>query len=648
MNLIRVIPISGSKLLEELSYFTSADAPVGSVVSVPVRSKNIHAVVVATSPAEEAKIDIKNSPFQIRKLNKVKAEIFFPRQFMESCELLAQYYASTTGAIIKTLTSESVLSHIGSIAPAMPLQASFISGSPSPSDTYAVQGDDGDRMSTWRSIIRQEFAKKKSAVIYVPTTEDVKQIFASLQKGIEGYIFQLHGSLNEKKIIETWTAIHETEHPVIIIATGSFALLPRGDIESVIIERENGRGWITQKNPYIDIRHALEFIARRQGQTVYRADSMLRTETLYRLDNHEISEGSPFKWRSISDAQDTIVDMRNKDAKPISPDQDKEEEVVERKGFHVLSLELEELIQRNSDENTHLFILTGRRGLAPTTVCDDCEQIVACQKCNSPVVLHTHKETGRNFFMCHKCGSRRSANETCKNCGSWRLTPLGIGIERVADEIKNKFPKPDIIRIDSDSTKTDKQIADAMERFRSKPGSILLGTEMALPYISEKIEYTAVASLDSLFALPDYRIEEKIMYTLVRLRALTVRTILLQTRRPDEKVFEFALKGNLSDSYKNTLSERKRFAYPPFFLLLKIGITGNKDKIANEMARIQELLSPHEISIFPAFTTAERGNSTIHGLVKIEPHSWPDETIIAKIKSLPPSIQIKINPESIL
>jgi len=638
MYIITVIPLSRSKISDTLSYFTTSEVPVGAIVSVPLRSKSIHAIIIESRPAEDIKSEIKKAPYEIRKLGKVKASAFFPLSFLDSCRLLADYYATTTGSIIDALVADILLINAHKITPPLVNVTQLPSTSPSSSrkraDGYAIQGDTIDRHSSWRSLIRQTFAHKHSIAFYTPTIEDAKSLCSALEKGIEEYIFILHTSLTPKKIIETWSRIAESTHPVVIIATGSFLLLPRSDIETVIIEHENSRGWITQKAPYLDIRHALEICHRAERRTVYLSDSLLRTETLHRLSEHDIYEGSPFKWRSVSTANDTLVDMKvYKSAE---------------NNFRVISPELETLIRHNQEGNTHLFILTLRRGTSPSTVCSDCETIVTCHTCSAPVVLHTSKETGKNFFMCHTCGERRSAAEMCSICGGWRLTPLGIGIERVEEEIRIRFPKIDIFKIDADTTTTGEKIHETMKMFLARPGSILLGTEMTLTYLPEKIDHIAIASIDSLFALPDFRIQEKIMYTLVRLRSIATRSIIVQTRRVGEKVFEYGLKGNLSDFYRTILEERHQFTYPPFGTLIKISIEGKKDAIAKEMATIQTIIEPHHIDIFPAFTASIRGNSVIHGLIKLVSHTWPNVTLVQKLRSLSPSIKVKINPETLL
>jgi primosomal protein N' (replication factor Y) (superfamily II helicase) len=630
MNIITVIPLSRSKVSQTLSYFTATEVPVGAVVTVPLRSKSIHAIVTKVQPASDLKVEIKRASFEIKKLTKVNTTHFFPAPFVQSALLLADYYATTVGAIIDSLIADTLLESLGKLKePKLPELSGKMAD-----ETYVIQGDDSDRVSSWRSLIRQEFARKKSLVMYVPTIEDGEFFKEALSKGVEDYIFFLNAGLPKKKMAELWQKIAKAEHPILIIATSTFSLLPRSDIEIVILERENARGWISQKAPYIDGRHALETIIRKQKQTLYVADSILRTETLHRLDSHEIAEASPFKWRSISSAKDVLVDMR--------------EYKASEKNFRIISPEIEQLIERNHEDNTHLFILAVRRGLSSTTVCDDCETIVTCKNCSAPVVLHTSKESGRNFFMCHKCGERRSAEEMCINCGSWRLTPLGIGIDRVAEELRSKFPKTDVYQIDADTTKTEADIARALDSFYSKPGTILLGTETALLHLREKIEHVAVASLDSLFTLPDFRIQEKIMYMLVRMRNLAVRTILVQTRKPEEKVFEYGLKGNLSDFYRTTLDERKQFNYPPYSVLIKITLEGDKQKIAEEMATVQTAVHPHEIDIFPAFTSTVRGKSVIHGLIKVSRDMWPDHSLIARLRELPPNVKVKVQAESLL
>jgi primosomal protein N' (replication factor Y) len=250
--------------------------------------------------------------------------------------------------------------------------------------------------------------------------------------------------------------------------------------------------------------------------------------------------------------------------------------------------------------------------------------------------------------MCHHCGTRRSADEYCKICGSWKLGVVGIGIDLVIEKIKAQFPDTTIFKIDGDTATANKNIKKTIEKFQSQPGSILIGTEMMLNYIHEKVENAAIISLDSLFALPDFRIQEKILHMIIEMRALTSKSFVVQTRKSDEKVFEYGLKGNMTDFYKSTIEERKKFNYPPFTTLIKITLEGKKDLIVKEMEGVQNILDPFEVEVFPAFTHTVRGNYVLHGLIRLPHDKWPLDDLLSKLRNLSPAVMIKVDPETLL
>lgn len=635
MTIIEVIPISRGIGTDTLSYFTSKDVPLGAIVDVPLRKKMVHGIVISVRKAEDMKSEIKNAGFALKKIEKIKSVSFFSKAFMEMVQEVAEYYATSVGAVIDTLVPEYILKNTSKLNKPESEEISKIENK-SLKEKYAVQGDDEERYGTWKSLIRQEFAKKRSVLFITPTIEDAEHSFEMLEKGIEGYAFILNGSLTPKKIVETWNMIMKEDHPVVVVATGGFLSLPRADIETIIIERESSKSYKIPRRPFLDIRHVAEVLAEKKGIKIFLADNFLRVETLWREKEGMIVQASPFKFRSLSTASDTLIDMKTHKTPNAS--------------FKILSEEVEKLITRTKDESEHMIILATRRGVAPTTVCGDCQNIVVCNNCSSPVVLHTLGE--KTFFMCHRCGERRSTEEYCKICGSWKLGVVGIGIDLVVQKIKDKFPDIAIFQIDSDTLAKkidgEKTAKEIVQKFKAHPGSILIGTEMMLQYLHEKVENSAIISLDSLFALPDFRIQEKILYMLIRIRSLTTRHFIAQTRKSDEKVFEYGLKGNMSDFYRGALDERKKFNYPPFTTLIKITLEGKKDAIVKEMEEVQNILDPYEVEVFPAFTQTVKGNQILHGLIRTPREMWPNSNLIGKIRSLSPNALVKVDPDTLL
>jgi primosomal protein N' len=616
MYIIEVLPIAKAIGKESLSYFSQVEIKVGSLVTIPLRSKKIKGIVITTTPAIEKKSEIKKLDFQVKKVDDIQTSKFLSPQFMNVIRRTALYFATTKGAVLSTLIPKELL------------DSKFLTelNNEQRQDKVVIQGDDEERISHYKTLIRQEFAKKKSIAIVVPTHEDATVMHEHLSKGIEDYIYVLHSA--QKKTIEL---MHRSTHPVLAIVTVPYLSVLRNDTSTIIIEKENGKGYRTMSRPFIDLRIVAEFFAEETHCRLVIGDIFLRTETLSKHALGEYFETAPFKFRSLSTAAEILVDMKAYKSSSGS--------------FRILSEQAEVLIKETKEQSQLMFVFATRKGLAPSVVCGDCQTVVTCSRCSAPVVLHSSKQSEKTFFLCHHCGERRSSEEYCKKCGSWKLGTVGIGINLVAEKIKDKFPDVRIFILDSDTAKTDKAARDIVQKFKFTPGSILIGTEMALSYLHEPVHNILIASMDSLLALPDFRIHEKILYTITRMRSLATQSIILQTRSPEEKVYQHALKGNLIDFYREHIEERKQFNYPPFCTLIKITLTGKKDSIVKEMQELQDLLKPHEIDVFPAFTHTVRGLNIIHGLIRV--HRL-DDSLSQTLARLPQHIVVKIDPESLL
>ncbi|MFA7252531.1 MAG: primosomal protein N' [Candidatus Paceibacterota bacterium] len=636
MKLLAVIPISKGINKETLSYFTNAEVEIGSVVKVPLRKKVIPGIVVGMNDVSEVKADIKNADFATRKIKKIKSSTLLSPAFMQTVDTAAQYFASTAGAILNSLIPKSILENTDKI------KINIKNNSDSRAhEKLVIQSDDEERYANYKSIIREEFAKGYSVFFCLPTIQDIKKAYEKLAKGIEQYTFVLHGNLSKAEQIEAWNQASNEEHPILIVGTGPFLSLARHDLGTIIIDKENSRSYKNQTRPFVDIRTFAEKLAEKLKARIIFGDLLLRTETLYRQNNAELFEIGSLKFRSLTTSAQELVNMKE----PLPDNTSSDKEGREPK-FKLFSDSFLNLINTTSENDENMFIFVARRGLFPSTVCGDCGTIVICHSCGAPTVLH--KSTKENFFLCHRCGERRSALEKCRDCQSWRLVTLGIGIEKVEEELKEKFPNLKIFKIDSDSATTHKKALDIASKFYSSPGSILLGTEMALLYLTEKIANTAVVSIDSFFSIPDFRINEKVLNILLKIRSLTSKKLLVQTRDINQKIFKNALQGNLADFYKEEIVERKTLDYPPFSTLIKITLSGEKRSVLAGMEKLQKDMSPFDMDVFPAFIPLTKGKFSMHALIKIKREEWVSLELLSKLKELSPAYTVNIDPESLL
>lgn len=630
MRLIHVIPISRGITKDRLSYFSKEDVPKGAMVTVPIRNKLTPAIVEHTEKVEDVKTKLRQSPYPIKKIEEVKKTQIFSPEFMSAVLETADYTAGTAGAIINTLVPKAILDNPKKIHESTTkenAQKELVY------ERLVLQTDKDERFSTYRSLIREAFARKQSVFICMPTFHDVEQFVSKSEKGIGAYMFGFHNNLPKKQIYERWNTILSEDHPVAIVGTGSFLSIPRLDIKTIILERESSNVYKSPVRPYVDIRIFAGLLARQINARIVYADSFLRIETLHHYYEGLSAELAPLRFRPLSPAKHSIVDMKN--YKPTVKGR-----------YDIISHELARLVEDTRRDAASLFVFSSRRGLSPTTVCSDCGATVTSSHSDAPMVLH--KTSKGNIFYCHQNGEVRSANERCRACGGWKLVALGAGIQLVEEQLKERFPDHSFFRVDSDVTNTYKKARAVVEEWKNTPGGVLLGTEMVLSHMEDPIEHIAVASIDSLLSIPDFKIETKIFSILLTLRSLAQQSLLLQTRNPEQRVLKNAIEGNLMEFYRNEIKLRKELDYPPFSLFIKLTVSGTKNAVSKEMDILEKLFKDYDLRIFSAFIPAGYGKQISHALIKIRHEEWPKSDLLEKLRSLPPQIAIQIDPKSTL
>lgn len=631
MYITSVIPFSKSFKQGPLSYFTSKNIDIGSIVKIDLRKKEVYGLVIEVKEATILKDELKSSNFKLRKIKEVMENKLFRKEFLKASNEIAKYFATSPGAVIETMTPSRIFEEIDNL-----VDIEKQDENEEVPQKYIIQDKDEERFSQYKSLIREEFAKKNSVFVVCPTIEDTMFSAMKLEKGIESHVHVIHSRLSKKELVKTWNNIIKSDKPVLIVSTGTFLSIPRKNIGTIIVDKESSRLFKTQKRPYLDIRLVAEYYAKELKAKFFLGDILLRSQTLSRFDNQEFEEYSKLKFRSLSGAIQTIVDMR-------------EELAITGEAFSAFSGELRKIIEHAKIHNERTFIFAGRRGLAPSVLCSDCGTVVSCRKCTAPVVLHGKEiSVNENQFKCHHCGSERSASEICMHCSSWRLKTLGLGIDKVKEEFIKLFPKHTYFVLNSDVAKTPKSAKEIIKNFYATPGSTLIGTEMALLYLHKEIENTAISSIDARFSVPDFQIREHILNTLLRIRSLATQTFVIQTRKVGDPIFEQAVKGNLVDFYTSEFHLRKKFNYPPFSILIKLSVSGERTNVLKEIEELKEYLKPYDLLIYPAFIEVVNNKYTAHGIIKVPKEKWVDVSLVSLLRKLPPHIRVIIDAESLL
>jgi len=633
MYILSVSPIVKSNKVEAFSYFSKEKIEAGKIVSIPLRNKIVKGLVIDCKDFKENRSELRSSEFALKKVRGISSNFLFSTEFLEACQKTAEYFATSKGAILSAITSKTILEEAGKI-----IQKEKETEMPkNEAGKFIVQSSDNERFQDYKSIIRGRFAKKGSVFFCVPTTEDVEIAKEHLTKGIEANTICLSSRLSKKEIVDNWNAALKSERPVLIIATGAFLSIPRQDIRTIIIERENSHAYRTLTRPYLDIRKFAEFLAKEIGSEIIFGDLMLRSETLKRFEENELFEFSPIKFRFVTTANQKLIDMRF-------------EKTVTQNEFSFVSEFVEDLLEKSQRENKRVFLLTSRKGLAPMIVCGDCGQIVTCDHCSAPMVLYgKNAREKENFLKCRKCGVVRTAGVKCKKCDGWRLNTLGAGIETITEEIKKRLPEKEVLILDKDHAKTPIQVKKIVTKFYEEPASILIGTEMALLYLHEQVDNTVIVSIDAMFSMPDFRIRERILNILMKTKDLARESFIIQTRHAEDLLFRHALDGNLAEFYRFEFAERKKYDFPPFTTIIKISsMRSTEQALNNDFKALEEVFKDYDFNYYPAFTERVKGKYVMNGIIRVEKNKWPNDDLRQKLINLDPQYDIVIDAESIL
>ena len=166
-----------------------------------------------------------------------------------------------------------------------------------------------------------------------------------------------------------------------------------------------------------------------------------------------------------------------------------------------LSQRLIDAIQKTLDENDQVILLLNRRGYLPVVRCSNCNEVMMCPDCGIALTYHKSNDS----LMCHCCGNVYRFDHTCPKCHSHHFFQVGMGTERLEENIQMLFPNANIVRMDADSTKRKNAHAKLLKEFEQS-GDILLGTQMVAKGLDfERVTLVGILQADNALIHSDYR-----------------------------------------------------------------------------------------------------------------------------------------------
>ena len=277
----------------------------------------------------------------------------------------------------------------------------------------------------------------------------------------------------------------------------------------------------------------------------------------------------------------------------------------------IFSRSLSEAISETLAAKEQVILFLNRRGTASFVQCRDCGHVILCRRCQVAMTYHSAEQG----LICHQCNYRTTIPDLCPNCSSRRIKFIGIGTQKVAEEVAKWFKTARILRWDRDVTKGKHSHEEILDTFLAHQADILIGTQMVAKGLDMPlVTLVGVISADIALHLPDFRAGERTFQILTQVagragRDLQRGKVVIQTYNPEHYAVVAASKQDYDDFYSKEISYRRQLNYPPFSKLALLLYTHtNAERCQQEAQRLYKLLV-REINVWGLANTSLIGPS---------------------------------------
>jgi primosomal protein N' (replication factor Y) len=420
------------------------------------------------------------------------------------------------------------------------------------------------------------------AIVMVPEIALTPQTVRRFLARFPGQVGLVHSKLSEGERYDTWRRARLGQLKVIVGPRSAlFSPLPKLGL-IVMDECHDGSYYQGDQPSYDSVQAAIEYSLLAGAVCIlgsatppvalkYRAESspsIVKNEVskygrhqlqllelpsrLTPLEKGGVSEGTPLPPVRVIDMRDELRSGN--------------------RGFFSRLLEqtLSDVLAR--EEQVILFL--NRRGSATYVFCRDCGKALSCPRCDIPLTYHTQLPDVE--LLCHHCGYKRKMPKNCPTCKSTAIREYGLGSERVATEVQERFPLARTLRWDWETTRQKDAHEIILSHFVSQRSNVLVGTQMLAKGLDlPKVTLVGIILADVGLNLPDPFAAERVFQVLTQVAGRAGRSalggqVILQTFQPEHYAIQAAAGHDYIGFYNRELTERKKLGYPPFGRLVRL------------------------------------------------------------------------------
>ena len=249
--------------------------------------------------------------------------------------------------------------------------------------------------------------------------------------------------------------------------------------------------------------------------------------------------------------------------------------------------ELLEAIERTVQRRDQVILFQNRRGYAPVWQCEQCAHVPSCDHCDVSLTYHKRDHSLR----CHYCGRTYTPPTACASCNGRRLRMIGLGTERIEEELAVQYPQLRIARLDQDTARGKHALEKLLSDFAEGAIDVLVGTQMVTKGLDmERVTLVGVLSADQLLRYPEFRAHERAFQLMAQVAGRSGRRtdpgeVLVQAFDVAHPVLEFVRTHDVDGFFKRELEHRRAHYYPPFSRLVRFTLKHRDEQRVAEAAQ---------------------------------------------------------------
>jgi primosomal protein N' (replication factor Y) (superfamily II helicase) len=447
--------------------------------------------------------------------------------------------------------------------------------------------------------IAAALARGRQVLVLMPEIALTSQFIARCEKRFGARPAEWHSGVSAPLRGRIWRAVAENKAKLVVGARSAL-FLPFPDLGLIVVDEEHDQSYKQEDRVAYQARD-MAVVRGSLGQVpVVLSSATPSIETLVNAEQgryRHIKLGRRYKAAGLPSI--AAIDMRN--------------DPPERGRW--LSPVLVDAVAETLAPGEQALLFLNRRGYAPVTLCRKCGFRFECPNCSAWLVEHRF----RRRLECHHCGTFAPVPEECPKCGAEHsLIPCGPGIERIAEEIAERFPDARRVLLSSDLTPSITDLRETLREIEEREVDIIIGTQLvAKGHHFPGLALVGVVDGDLGLAQADPRAAERTFQLINQVTGRAGRDVipgrgLIQTYMPEHPVMQALVSGDRDAFYEKEIAARREAGLPPFGRLASLLVSGSSREAAEAYARAVALAAPAAAKI-EVLGPAEAPLSVIRG-----------------------------------